>query len=176
MNSLDIIIEQYFSVIRTQSLTEFMYLLTTIFDVSAYSILICLCISVLVYILKGKKYSILFLLTILIQAIVVLALKNFFDVSRPAGAVMDAFGKSFPSYHATVSTVFFVMLMYIFDSYFKPFGRILFNTFCIFMILLVASSRLYLGVHWLSDVVAGVALGVLISYLSIIIFKKINKK
>lgn len=176
MNSLDIFIQQYFSQIRTEGITEYMYLLSTVFDVSVYSVLVCICTTILIWIIRNKKYATLFGGAMLSQAIIVYVLKILFDVGRPAGAVMEAFGKSFPSYHATAVTVFFVMLMYIFDSHLKTFGRILFNTFCVLMIFLVASSRIYLGVHWLSDVLAGVFLGILISYASVKIFKKLNKK
>jgi len=113
-------------------------------------------------------------LSMLIQAIIVYLLKISFDINRPIGAVMNSFGKSFPSYHASAVTVFFVILMYIFDKNLKKYSRILFNTFCIIIIILVASSRLYLGVHWLSDVLAGVVLGIFISYISVLIFKKIK--
>lgn len=174
MNSLDIFTNQYFEAIRTPALTEFMYLLTTLFDVSISSLLVCACVAILIGIIREKKYALLFMGAIISQAIIVYLLKIFFSVSRPVGAVMEAFGNSFPSYHATVAAVFFIMLMYIFDSHLKKNGRILFNTFCIIMIILVASSRLYLGVHWLSDVLAGIVLGSAISYVSILIFKKIK--
>lgn len=174
MNSLDIFVQQYFLQIRIGSLTEYMYLMTSLFDVSVQSVLICICIVTLIYIIKGRKFALLFGGAMFSQAVIIYLLKNFFDVSRPTGAVMDAFGKSFPSYHATAVTVFFVMLMYIFDNYFKNFGRVVFNTFCIIMVILVASSRLYLGVHWLSDVLAGVILGGIISYFAVLFFKKLK--
>ena len=175
MNSLDIAISNYFSLIRTQPLTEFMYLVSTFFDVSFFTVLICLCVALLVYIIRGKKYSYLFLGVMMVQAGAVLFLKNIFNVARPTDAVINAFGQSFPSYHATAVTVFFTMLMYIFDSHFKTVGRIIFNSICVSLILLVVSSRIYLGVHWLSDVLGGVILGITISYLSVLVFKKIKK-
>ncbi len=103
----------------------------------------------------------------------VLILKNLFDIARPLDGFITVLGNSFPSYHATSATIFFVMLIYVFDTYFKSFGKIIFNAVCISGILIVAFSRVYLGVHWLSDILFGIILGVLISYISVKIFKSV---
>ncbi|MES2587883.1 MAG: phosphatase PAP2 family protein [Bacteroidota bacterium] len=53
-----------------------------------------------------------------------------------------------------------------------------YKTFCYFLfgiVLLVCYSRLYLGVHYLSDILGGIILGILCSYLSFkFIWKKLN--
>ena len=186
MYSIDIFVQNYFSLIRTVHLTEFMYLLSTLFDFSLPFILICICLTVLIYILKNFRYALLFAFTLSFGAILVYLLKIFFNVNRPTDAVMSAFGQSFPSGHATAATIFFVMLMYIFDpvvesthyragSHNFSFGRIIFNTLCVAVIILVGFSRIYLGVHWASDVAFGVLLGALVSYFSIIIAIDNNK-
>src|ERR1035437_9443199 len=174
MNFLDVLVNSYIAHIRGPYLTEYMYLLSALFDVSILSILATIMIAILVKIIRGKKYAWLFLVSIYISALLTYLLKLFFNVSRPADAVMQVFGPSFPSYHAVVATVFFVMLIYIFDDYFKKFWKILFNTICISMIFLVAFSRVYLGVHWLSDISFGIFLGCFLSYLSVLVFRKIN--
>ena len=185
MHSIDIYVQNYFSLISTSHLTEFMYLLTTLFDFKMPFILVVLAIATLIYLVRNIGYSILFLFTVFSGAVSVYILKQIFNIARPLDGVVATFSSSFPSGHATMVTVFFIMLMYIFDPvvesthyraghYLKSFWRVVFNTFSIAIVILVSLSRLYLGVHWVSDIVFGVVLGAVISYLSIIIFKKLK--
>ena len=174
MYSIDIIVQNYFSLIRTPFLTESMLILSRLFDLLAYSVTVALFMVFLVYLVRGFRYAMLFLITISSTGILVYLLKLFFNVNRPTDTVISTFGQSFPSYHATIATVFFVMLIYIFDDYFKSFQRIIFNTICILAIFAIAFSRVYLGVHWTSDVIFGIILGSTISYISIIIFRHVR--
>lgn len=173
MKNLDFILQDNISLIRTEGLTQFLFLLTTIFDFSLHFILISFCVSALIYLFRDIKYAVLFLFPIFTGAVLVYILKELFDVSRPLGGIVVETSKSFPSGHATISTVFFVMLMYIFDDYFSGAKKYFFNFLCVLMIFLVSFSRLYLGVHWLSDVVFGVFLGCLVSYISVKLFRRL---
>jgi len=74
--------------------------------------------------------------------------------------------RSFPSGHATATAS---MLK------FFEFNRILLY-FWIAITILVMFSRVYLGMHYLSDVVAGLILGYFISDLSIFLAEKIQKR
>ncbi len=178
MNFIDLFIKNYFSLVRTAGLTETMYILSNIFDVTIYSSIIFICFIILIYLLRGKRYAELFAITILSTGVVVYLLKLFFNVTRPDGGVVSAFGQSFPSYHASISTVFFILFIYIFKPLldFKNrsitlFSRFLLQLVCLSMIFVVSFSRVYLGVHWLSDVLGGVILGLIIVYSSIMFFK-----
>ncbi len=173
MHSLDTFVQNYFSIVRTPHLTELMYIVSRFFDVSFYFVTIVLCFSLLIYLVRNLKYTILFISTLVSSSILVYFLKLFFNVNRPPYPVVYAFGQSFPSYHSTMATIFFIMLIYIFDDYLKTFSRILFNSFCIGVIILVSFSRLYLGEHWFSDVFFGIILGSVISYISILIFRRV---
>ena len=174
MNFLDVLVNSYIVSVRGPGLTEFMYLVSSLFDISVLSVLGTIFIALLIRVARGKKFAYLFIGSIYIGALLAYLLKLFFNVSRPADAVMLAFGPSFPSYHAVVATIFFIMLMFIFDGYLRRSWRVLFNIFCILCIFLVAFSRIYLGVHWLSDVSAGILIGSAFSYLAIYIFRKAN--
>lgn len=174
MHPVDLAVQQYFLYARTSGVTEFMYLLTILFDFSFFNLIVLFCVGILVWQIRGRMYAYLFILSVSAAAIFSYALKTIFDVARPAGGVMSAFGSSFPSYHATVAMVFFLMLAYIFDKVLRPHWRVVFNSACVASALLVSWSRVYLGVHWLSDVLGGMALGIIISWLSVVIFKKIK--
>jgi len=69
---------------------------------------------------------------------------------------------SFPSGHATMATIFFgaagVVLC---REAIPPAARIAIAGAAAILLAAVALSRVYLGAHWLSDVLAGIFLGVL---------------
>lgn len=79
---------------------------------------------------------------------------------RPAGGLVLETGLSFPSQHSLMAVIFFSLILYIFTEKIKKLWlKYLFIAGNIFMIALVGFSRLYLKVHWFSDMIAGFALG-----------------
>jgi len=172
MHSIDLSVQQFLSMSRTPAMTEFWFIFTTLFNVSLHFIVVIGCVAALVYLFRGFKYAFLFLFSLTGGSILVYVLKTSFDVNRPVDAVIHEASKSFPSGHATIATIFFGMLMFIFDRYFSRIGRIIFNSCCIAMILAVSFSRIYLGEHWLSDVLGGMVLGTFVCYVSIFLFRK----
>lgn len=94
--------------------------------------------------------------------ILTFALKAWFNRPRPAFANPAAIelNASFPSGHALFSLVMFGLLAYFLwyrDR--RPIVRILVVGITTILVLLVGISRLALGVHYLSDVLAGYAAG-----------------
>ncbi len=65
---------------------------------------------------------------------------------------------SFPSGHAMVSLVTYGFISYLLISKFRSL-RVLISFFAAFLILAIGFSRLYLGVHWPTDIAAGYAAG-----------------
>lgn len=91
---------------------------------------------------------------------------------RPAFSLITENGYSFPSGHATMATIFFALILYSFREDFKQrIARTLFTAATIFVFVLVGFSRLYLGVHWFSDVLAGFSLGIFWLTFLILIFR-----
>ena len=69
-------------------------------------------------------------------------------------------GYSFPSGHAMGSTLVFGALIYIaFRTFKSRRARAFWAAVCIASVLAISFSRIYLGVHWISDIVAGIAAG-----------------
>ncbi len=84
-------------------------------------------------------------------------------VNRPRPEIEDqlvhVFGKSFPSGHAMSSTVTYGALLLVFLPVLSRRARIAAFAGTIVLVLLIGLSRLLLGVHFISDVVAGYVLG-----------------
>lgn len=84
-------------------------------------------------------------------------------IRRPRPPYAEAFyvehGFSFPSGHATMSLVAFGMLAYLLIAFWAPARRapLAISLGAVFLALLIGFSRLYLGVHYFSDVVGGYA-------------------
>jgi membrane-associated phospholipid phosphatase len=92
------------------------------------------------------------------------ALKHHYHRARPdvSEAVYLAQGYSFPSGHAMGSVVVFGALTYLALRHFRnPELRALAISLSVCLIVTVSASRVYLGVHWLSDISAGAVAGTL---------------
>jgi membrane-associated phospholipid phosphatase len=140
-------------------LTPIMVFITNIGDPT---LLVSLCVIVSIGLVVRKQKS--EAMTVAIAAFGALGLnfllKQLFERSRPAlwSRVVDVRFYSFPSGHAMLSIVIYGILGYLLTTrYPNQRGWIVLGTSI--LIVLIGFSRLYLGVHWLTDVIAGYAAG-----------------
>ncbi|GAA4337809.1 phosphatase PAP2 family protein [Flaviaesturariibacter amylovorans] len=105
-------------------------------------------------------------------------LKNLFGRSRPLDPLLEpARGLSFPSGHALMSMTFYGLLIYItYHSVKNPRLRWPIIAFLGLLILTISFSRIYLRVHYTSDVLAGLALGALWVVLALKLIRRIEKQ
>lgn len=84
-------------------------------------------------------------------------LKNLFHRTRPTPVIglLDAQQFSFPSGHAMVSAAFYFYIAYLTWRLVHGFWRWVLVGGLILLVLLIGLSRIYLEVHYLSDVIAG---------------------
>ena len=151
---------------KNDLLTNFMKIIT-IFG-SAYVIVPC-CI-ILLFALKNKKNKILMMSNLVIITLLNQLLKCVFRRLRPINGIISESGYSFPSGHSMVSMAFYGFLIYLlYKSNFKY--KNIFIGLLIVLILLIGISRIYLGVHYPTDVFGGFLLS--ISYL--LLFIEISK-
>ena len=90
-------------------------------------------------------------------------LKNMFGRARPGWAdpSMALVDPGFPSGHTMMATIIYgFMAIYLMPGIASWWWRFLIATITILLVLLVALSRMYLGAHFLSDVLAAMAAGI----------------
>ena len=154
---------------RNGLFTEFFKLIT--FLGSQYILILIAIISFVV--IKNKKLPIAITINLAISAILNVLLKNVINRPRPEGyRIIDETGYSFPSGHSMISMAFYGLIVYIIFKNCR--NKIIRNTLsCILsiVIVLIGFSRIYLGVHYASDVVGGFVVS--IAYL--IVFTTITK-
>lgn len=96
--------------------------------------------------------------------------KHFWYVARPNSVLHASASSSFPSGHVTISTSIITLLAIWLKDHMQAKWRWLPLSTATFVITLIAISRLYLGAHWLSDVFAGILLGLSIAHATLLVF------
>lgn len=123
---------------------------------------------ILIIAIKNKKMKIAIALNIIIEPILNTILKNIFVRPRPMGyRLIEETGYSFPSGHSMASMAFYGLLIYLIyknvkNKYLKWTLILVLSV----LIILIGFSRIYLGVHYTSDVLGGflISLSYLIIY------------
>ena len=112
---------------------------------------------IIILLLKKEWWTMLSLLmTIRVGAVILSFLKEFFHRARPMPQMVSSQGYSFPSGHAFYSTLVYGFMIYLTWKFIRiNWLRSLIFILCTLLILLIGFSRIYLNVHWLTDVVGG---------------------
>lgn len=119
--------------------------------------------------IKNKKIGLSIISNIVIIIVLNQLLKRILQRPRPTEfRIVEETGYSFPSGHSMVSMAFYGYLIYLIYRYIKnKYVKWTLITILSILICLIGISRIYLGVHYTSDVLGGFLLS--ISYLVIYI-------
>jgi len=105
-----------------------------------------------------------------------LLLKWLFERPRPAlQHLSEVSGMSFPSGHAMMSFSFYGLIIYLIFENVK--GKFIRYSLCLILIILmhlIGFSRIYLHVHYASDVMAGFAIGTIWLIVCLFVLKKVE--
>ena len=136
------------------------------------ALLLIILTVVLAIIIKDKKISFSIFLNLILVGLINQILKRIVQRPRPTEyRIIDEKGYSFPSGHSMASVAFYGFLIYlIYKKVKNPKLKWIFILLLSILIILIGSSRIYLGVHYTSDVLAGffVSTSYLLVYTSII--------
>ncbi|WP_018479700.1 phosphatase PAP2 family protein [Pontibacter roseus] len=173
---LDTALFRYAASHRSDGMTQFMKFIT--FFASAEYLLVApaLLVMVLVWFHRLRWYGLNVLLIAFTSTMLNQLMKRLFERPRPVTAMLEQSGLSFPSGHAMIGGSFYGLLIYIvWREVRSPFWKWLWITLLTVLVLLIGYSRIYLNVHYATDVLAGYAMGILWLLLAVFLMKKVEK-
>jgi membrane-associated phospholipid phosphatase len=149
------------------------FLLFTLLGNWQFIISLGVVIIVVLILLKEKRKSFFLAIGVIGGGIVYSILKLIIHRTRPdiGFSLIPRSGYAFPSGHATISLIFYgTICCGLLRTLKIRWLKILSIILTIILIFLIGFSRIYLGVHWVSDVLAGWALGMAFLILLITFF------
>lgn len=138
------------------------HLLVAITELGDRDVIVAIVVSVASgLVLMRRRWAAIYLVIAAVgSTLFVHALKMLLHRTRPRNLYDGVSEFSFPSGHATSSLVVYGFLAILIARSANPVVRRLVIGFAMTLVILIAFCRIYLGAHWLSDVVAGMAFGI----------------
>lgn len=129
------------------------------------SLSLLLAFSLMLFLFQLKKDAVVIVVSGFLLTLMTEALKISIHRSRPSPLLVHQFlpeltSPSFPSWHVLIFIAIFGYFLFIIQKRFRvgALKKVL-EIICVLLILLMGTSRIYLGMHWLSDVLGSFLLG-----------------
>lgn len=176
IDAFDNMVTDYVTSFRNPALNQFFQFITDLGDVYAYIIATTIAAIFFFFKLRNKKFILQLLGVLILSALANMALKEAFDRARPTIEHMVVVKTlSYPSGHAMSAMAFYGFLIYlVFRIKMEKWLRIFLVLLFSFLILSIGLSRVYLGVHFPSDVVGGFAAGLIWVAFCVVLFNIID--
>ena len=164
----DRVISSFFASEPLPVLTPAVILLTHLNSPPALALYLLSLLGFLLY--RRRKREALFAATAIIgTALLNSLLKALVDRTRPEARLVPIDSPSFPSWHSSTAMALALVLWWIFVRPLPPGKRRrLLTLLCFAWPLLIGFSRLWLNVHWCSDILAGWGLGMTVTALALL--------
>ena len=151
------IFEKYFANYRTEPLTIIMLIIS---KSCSPEILLSICVLTFIF-SKNIKAPTLISINLILIFLINTLIKIIVQRPRPIFKMIAEIGYSFPSAHSMVVTGFYGYIMYlIYKSKKSKKKKAIYMTLLAILMIATGISRMYLGVHYFSDVVGGFCLAV----------------
>lgn len=159
VQEFDVFLSLLFYELRSPELTSFMFFITLL----GYELLLALlaCVFFITVLKEHKREALMIVVIFIVGVLLNLLLKEVIGRERPTiSPLMDENFHSFPSGHAMNAFVFYITVVIYVYRISRKISLTLLSLFINgAIILLVGASRIYLGVHYLTDVLAGFIAG-----------------
>ena len=130
----------------------------------------------LIFLLNTNHERLFVIINTIISAGIIIVSKNIFLRERPLIGSELLSSYSFPSGHSLIATTYYGFLIYLLKrSKCKEEYKVIGTTLLTTLIVLICLSRLVLNVHYVTDVIGGVILGLVILLVLIYFFEKTFK-
>lgn len=169
---LDLAVQKAFFSLRGPLLNPLVIAVTHLSDTVT---IVAFC-AILLILPNRKKYGLPVSLASLGGLAIYKPMKHIFLRARPDAALhlVKQGGFSFPSGHSVTSVIFYGVLIYLLNRHCKNDKlRKVLTAICGFLALTIGPSRIYVGVHWPTDVLAGWCIGGAVLMVSICILERI---
>ncbi|NTW05772.1 MAG: phosphatase PAP2 family protein [Peptococcaceae bacterium] len=175
LNSVDIMVYHIVAEHISPRTTVLMKIIS--FSGSTLTVMI-LTLVILIFLWLKREYYFygwMILFNIFANMAIIELLKLLFNRSRPdLLRLIEVSNSGFPSGHSMMACSFYGLLIYFMIGHYKHRSKYLVAGLGMILILLIGFSRIYLGVHYTSDVLAGFIGGLCWLYVFIVLIKRIE--
>lgn len=160
LSPLDSRVYGYLSKLITEDMTDLMKIISNMGSVIT---LVVATVLLLLWLWKKRKYrfyAIMAVVNLIIVSLLNILFKSIFHRVRPdILRLVQASGYSFPSGHSMISAAFYGYLIYLCVLFVKKPWKQLLSCVLLALVFMIGVSRIYLGVHYASDVIGGFLAG-----------------